>query len=166
MKVKYLLMTLLIAMVAGAGTAQASTTLSLGSLSIGMNEDAQRPLSPGMGNFNDHWTLLVGGQNDLYIEFNDAELYSSTIGNILNITGMNVNGGVDLIFSNVGDRWFYHGNLPDGPYTITVSGLADGLAGGIYTASLRAAPVPIPPAALLFGSALAGLAAFRRRKKI
>ncbi len=162
MKLRYLLAASLLAL-ASAG-AQAATTLSFGTSTIGLGQSTTSGQFYAPSGFNHNWILNVSGENNFYLEFNDAEVSTTTVGNILNITGMNVNGGSALTFSNSGDRWFFQGNVADGAYSIMVSGTTAGLAGGLYTASLSAAPVPIPPAALLFGSALIGLAGLRRKK--
>ncbi len=161
MKLRYLLAASLLAL-ASAG-AQAATTLSFGSKTIGLGQSTTSDTFYAPGGFNHIWTLNVAGENNFYLEFNDAEVTTQTIGTVLNIDNISASGA-PLTFSNVGDRWFFQGNVADGRYYITVSGNTTGLAGGLYTASLSAAPVPIPPAALLFGSALIGLAGLRRKK--
>ncbi|MEE9397541.1 MAG: hypothetical protein V3V31_11080 [Methylococcales bacterium] len=53
--------------------------------------------------------------------------------------------------------------LGAGNYIVEVSGDATGLAGGNYAVSV--APVPLPPAILLMGSAVVGLTAVGRRNR-
>ncbi|HEB70096.1 MAG TPA: hypothetical protein ENI88_10840 [Desulfobulbus sp.] len=125
------------------------------------------------GAFTDSWSLNVNettGWANISIGFSDIQ------GNLaafsLNIDDMDVSG--DLLFDGSNDSWIYTGVLAnDSSYAITVAGTANGstLPGyptGAYStafiATPTAAPVPIPPAAVLFGSALVGLAALRRKK--
>jgi len=53
--------------------------------------------------------------------------------------------------------------LGSGSYIVEISGDAIGLAGGTYSASVAA--VPLPPAILLMGSAVVGLTAVGRRNR-
>lgn len=55
-------------------------------------------------------------------------------------------------------------NAGPGKYLFTVSGIAAGSAGGAYLITSTVAPVPVPAAALLFSSGLAGLLFKRRRQ--
>ena len=53
-----------------------------------------------------------------------------------------------------------------GSNTLEVKGITSGAFGGNYKADLALSEVPIPGAALLFGSALAGLGYVRRRRQV
>jgi hypothetical protein len=53
--------------------------------------------------------------------------------------------------------------LSAGTYVLEVRGNVVGLAGGSYSGVLNIAPVPVPATLWLFGSALAGLVAVRRK---
>lgn len=55
-------------------------------------------------------------------------------------------------------------SLGAGSYILEVRGNVTGLAGGSYSGVLNVAPVPIPAAAWLLGSGLAGLFALGRRR--
>jgi len=54
--------------------------------------------------------------------------------------------------------------LAAGNYVLEVRGLVSGVAGGSYTGQLNVAPVPVPGAVWLMGSALALVTATRRRR--
>lgn len=54
-------------------------------------------------------------------------------------------------------------NLAPGSYSLGVSGTT--IAGGAYSGTVSISPVPIPAAALLFGSGLLGLGVVGRRRK-
>jgi len=56
-------------------------------------------------------------------------------------------------------------DLPAGQYILEISGQVKGLAGGSYSGVLNAAPIPVPAAAILFGSGLLGLLGIARRTR-
>ncbi len=125
--------------------------------------------------FSDTWTLEVNeapGAANVRVHFSDIPLTFS--GMNFDIQNMSASGSPNppLEITGSNDSWGFSGALTNAVYNITVSGTAMGVGdtgvgitgGGWYNASLNAAPVPIPPAALLFGSALVGLAALRRKK--
>ncbi len=157
MKIHHIVAASLLAL-ASAG-AQAATTLSFGIHNLGVGDDPEvvGVLAPGA--FSHSWTLDVAGENDLIITFEDSD---TPISGNLNISNMVVTGPSAITFTEVDENWSFNGYAADGTYTIEVSGVSDGRIGALYTAEI--APVPIPPAALLFGSALIGLAGLRRRK--
>lgn len=55
--------------------------------------------------------------------------------------------------------------LGAGTYVLEIRGNITGAVGGSYSGTLNVEPVPVPAAALLFGSALSGLVAARRRRR-
>ena len=154
--------------------AQAATTLNFDSTVSGLPPSFTLPATGtivddgavsvtmgGTGNFDHLWKLDVdAANNNLYISFNNDK---DPDNGVMDITGLTVAGAPEPSFTQVNDDlWVYKGSLAAGVYDINVSGTATGLLGGGYTAVM--APVPLPPAALLFGSALIGLAAMRRKK--
>ncbi len=145
---------------ASAG-AQAATTLSFGVHNMGVGDVPEFVGVINPGDFTHTWTLDVNGENDLIITFEDSD---TPISGYLNITDMSVTGpgGSGIVFSEVDENWSFSGHAVDGQYSILVSGVSDGVIGAGYAAEI--APVPLPPAALLFGSALIGLASLRRKK--
>ncbi len=165
MKLRYLLAASLLAL-ASAG-AQAASTLSGPGTPGTLNSGDAASVSHAAGAFSDNWTLTVNeatGAANVSISF--ADFPTTFLGLTFNITGMGVSG--NPTFTGGGDSWMFSGTLANATYSINVSGTASGTGGGLYSAAFNAtpaaAPVPIPPAALLFGSALIGLAGLRRKK--
>ena len=71
--------------------------------------------------------------------------------------------GNSLFPSNIGINDWYKTVLTAGLHTLTFLGTS--LEGGSYTTEVSSiSAVPLPPAALLFGTALFGIGALRRRK--
>ncbi len=163
MKLRYLLAASLLAL-ASAGAQAASTLAGPGAT---LNSGGTASVAHAPGTFTDNWTLTVNeatGAADVNISFADVAV--TFLGLNFNIDGLSVSG--PPTFSGSGDSYVFAGTLPNNTYSITVAGTAAGSGGGIYNAAFNAtpaaAPVPIPPAALLFGSALIGLAGLRRKK--
>ncbi len=166
MKAKHILAISLLAF-ASAG-AEAATTLT-GSGAALSDTESSITIHPN-GTFSDSWSLVVDetiGAADVNISVSDV--HGSLLGYTVNIDNLAVTGSPT--FAGGGDSLFYTGTLENGTYNFTIGGDATGdntvngySFGGAYEVSLNAAPVPLPPAALLFGSALVGLAALRRRK--
>ncbi|HEB70097.1 MAG TPA: hypothetical protein ENI88_10845 [Desulfobulbus sp.] len=174
MKLKTLVAASVLAL-ASAG-AQAATTLTFGGTSDnGFNlgdtisaGGAQLILHNGSSgtSFSDDWSLLIdGGSTGAVGSFSDVELdfkpFFST-----NITNMSITtSSAGLAINGSGDAWSIQAFSP-GTYSFNVAGTISGGTGGSYNVGLTetVAPVPIPPAALLFGSALIGLAGLKRKK--
>jgi len=57
-------------------------------------------------------------------------------------------------------------NLAAGTYVLEVRGNVTGASGGSYSGTLNVAPVPIPGAIWMFGTAISGLLAARRRSAV
>ncbi len=118
--------------------------------------------------FNDPWTLVIsGGSTGAIGSFLDVQLNMAPLVNT-NIVNMAItSSSPGLTINGAGDVWSVQASSP-GTYTFNVTGeLTIGVTGGSYNVGLTetVAPVPIPPAALLFGSALIGLAGLRRKKE-
>ena len=160
MKLRYLLAVSLLAL-ASAG-AQAATTLTLGS-------NTYSPGSPinitHTNDFTDDWTLNVDAGKGA-----NGAIFEMQVGSTVDISSLNVTSmSPNLTISGGGNTWFFQAPIGTGSatYQFSVAGdIANGATSGIYVIgfSETAAPVPIPPAALLFGSALIGLAGLRRKK--
>lgn len=162
MKLHHVMVASLLALAAVG--AQAATTLSLNAslpiLSLGEGTTT-RVSSPG--DFSQLWWLDVDGENYFRISFEDVDTEESNLLNITDISVVDDFSTVSFSSSADGDYWVSDGAfVDDGLYPIMVSGTVTGTLGGMY--ATRIAPVPLPPAALLFGSALVGLAGLRRKK--
>lgn len=107
---------------------------------FGINSDAPQPGSTasfGIANLQFNWN---GGT---WMDLTDA-------------TGSDIPGT-----TNVGvDNW-YQGFLAQGQNILSVRGTPN-VPGGSY--NIKVSAIPLPPAALLFGTALFGIGALRRRK--
>jgi len=161
MKLKYLVTASALAL-ASAG-AQAATTLSYGGEVLTLLSSPETiGTIPSGETFSHDWTLNVAGENQFFITFEDIDTEGTSW---LDITALDANGHSAINFNSSpdSDTWISDGAfVANGVYTITVSGQSTGDIGGLYGADI--APVPVPPAALLFGSALLGLAALKRKK--
>lgn len=90
--------------------------------------------------------------------------YVNNIDNPLGTTGLTLIGAVaNNGFSNSVSSTFT--GLAAGQYSLFIGG-DDSLSAGRYTVSMTASPVPVPGAIWLFGSVIAGLVGFNRRKQI
>jgi hypothetical protein len=123
--------------------------------------------APPPGSFVDFYDFTISSNNDVGSNAIELELYLGAdptydiSGLQANLWGSPDNGSTwpsDPISSAIG----YQGILADGLYRIVVEGNAIGSAGGLYTLAVTA--VPVPPAVLLFGAGLVGLAAVARRR--
>ncbi len=170
MKLQYLIAASLLSL--STMSAQAGSTLS-GPDGAVIHSGDTATIFHQPGDFADSWSLNMDETTDWA---NVAIAFSDIQGNIanfsFNIDDMDVTG--DLVFDGSNDSWIYSGVLANySSYTVSVMGTANGttLPGyptGGYAAAFvstpAAAPVPLPPAAVLFGSALVGLVGLRRKK--
>ncbi len=169
MKLKYLAAVSLLAL-ASAGAHAATLSYDLGSSTnagtlteISGSNDYDASMLHNGTSFIDYWTLAIteNPAANTSISFTDF-----TVAGLFDIT---FTSGSGLTFTSTNDNsYVFEGPLSTGTYNIILSGNTSGLLGGLYSIELNAtptaAPVPIPPAALLFGSALIGLAGLRRKK--
>ncbi len=98
---------------------------------------------------------------------NSFNLIFSSIALFSNPDGVLFNGDDSLLTSIVSsgtELSLTNGPTAAGNYYLTVAGVATGSAGGIYAGAIDVAPVPVPPAVWMLGSAIVGLATVGRRK--
>jgi hypothetical protein len=95
------------------------------------------------------------------------DLIFSSIALFSNADGILFNGDDALLTSTVASSTelsLSNGPTAAGNYYLTIAGVATGSAGGIYAGAIDVAPVPVPPAVWMLGSAIVGLATVGRRK--
>ncbi|MEM8935595.1 MAG: VPLPA-CTERM sorting domain-containing protein [Pseudomonadota bacterium] len=113
---------------------------------------------------NDQWTFTLDARTmtTISIDSNDSDPY-------FGIEGFTVTA--DFIadssfeFDPVNNAWTYQGRPPPVSITLSITGQVSGEVAGQYQV-LVGVLVPIPGAFLLFGSAILGLAALRRRQLV
>jgi len=163
------LMMVLVASVLAFGVAQrpaSATSYDLGTVSPGTTTGINGFVGPGAASFNDTLnfslagvqTTLVGSFTDLLgITSFNLDLFSES-DPTTSIQHFSDPSGVAVAFSYL--------NLAAGNYFFHLTGgVAAGANGGLYQYKFEVSEVPIPPALLLFATALGGmgLLGFRRR---
>jgi hypothetical protein len=110
--------------------------------------------------------FTVGRSGDL-----DVGVASLQLGGILSISDLTAtldfNGNpIGSSTSNTGSTSFDVPGAPTGSYALVISGHVDGFLGGVYEAGVASvASVPIPNAAWLLLSGVAGVATMSRRRR-
>jgi len=119
-------------------------------------------------NFNDNWFFGLGqpGVGGLVTNV-DVTVGSTTI---LDISPFTVNlyaesGGVPFGPVLATGTSFNVPSLPSGLYDLVITGTATGVLGGQYVGTVAASAVPLPAAAWLLLSGLAGVGAMARRRR-
>jgi hypothetical protein len=114
-------------------------------------------------------TISVGTM--LSIDNLQARLYSTSSNPSLPVLGSPTGGVIDAWSTtyssgggNVTVSVLNATTLSAGTYVLELRGSVSGTAGGSYSGVLNIAPVPVPAAAWLMGSALLGLVGARRRR--
>jgi len=140
------------------GSSAWAASISLGNVSAGdLVGDGEVKLP---GSFVDEWTFTL--TDYLSVSFSVDANDSPPAFNISNFL---VKSDAFLFdYESADNRYSFTGDLPSGTYTFNVEGVSSGSIGGSYIGTVGATEVPIPAAAWLFGSALLGLGAVRRRK--
>jgi hypothetical protein len=123
---------------------------------------------PNGTTFNDNWFFQLGqpGAGGL---ITNVDITVGTT-SILNISPFTVNlyaesGGVPFGASLASGTSFNLPSLASGMYDLVITGTATGILGGQYIGTVAASAVPLPAAAWLLLSGLAGVAAMARRRR-
>jgi len=118
--------------------------------------------------FNDNWFFQLGqpGAGGLVTNV-DVTVGATTI---LNISPFTVNlyaesGGTPVGPSLASGTSFNLPSLASGMYDLVITGTATGVLGGQYVGTVAASAVPLPAAAWLLLSGLAGVGAMARRRR-
>jgi len=129
--------------------------------------------------FNDAFTFTVGANEKGSVSISNFPLLTTFPGfpgvfnvyNINNLTAATVSGAPLFNFIKEPNGTWQSTSVLAGAYSFDVTGKTSGLNGGIYSVIFSAipvtaaAPVPVPAAVWLFGSALLGLTGLNRRKQ-
>jgi hypothetical protein len=145
-----------------------STPPTMPTLSPGDTANFSNSVSPG-ATFTDNWFFGLGGTGAGGSATNIAVSVGPTY--LLNISPFTVSlysqsGGVIIPPAIVTGTSFNLPSLPSGLYDLVITGTATGTAGGQYAGAVAASAVPLPAAAWLLLSGIAGVGAMARRRKI
>ena len=155
----------------------AAATKNFGALSPGQVKTLGPPPNPGSGTNQLLDTFLFQvesparlGANGITLNFGGFNLTNLTAvviqGTDINCTVCNVLATATTGSTPLGKTFdlVLAGLVPGTQYFLRTLGSYNGSGIGAYTGLLAVAPIPIPPALLLFGTAIAGAAAFARRR--
>lgn len=110
----------------------------------------------------------IGLSNILGIENLQVRLYSAALNSPLPVlgtpNGIVLEGWTTLIAPGSSISIISPSSLSAGTYVLEVRGTATGTAGGSYSGVLNVTPVPVPGTLWLFGTAIGGMLALRRRR--
>ena len=115
--------------------------------------------------FNDNWYFTLG-QTGAGGHVTNLDVTIGTT-SILNISPFLVtlhDGGPTGAVEATGTT-FNLASLPSGLYDLVITGIATGLSGGVYSGTVAASAVPLPAAAWLLLSGLAGVGAMARWRR-
>ncbi len=121
------------------------------------------------GWFRDEWTFSLSELSNVALRVDnvlelaepDTWVDGELVVNLLNINDLHTHFSFQL---GAESEWVY-ATLDVGNYFFVVEGGTDGSLGGMYAGTVSVAAVPLPAAALLFGSALLGLFGVRARSR-
>ena len=172
MNTKMLKLVLASAAIAIASAAHASNTpMTLNSYpgpDLTPGDTASFLNSPGIGSISDNWTFGLTTSNGVgaqAIDFNFLGIFN-IIGFAATLYQSNGAGGYTgpAIATGGSGVTFVVPSLAAGEYDLVITGTANGTAGGFYQGVVSA--VPLPAAAWLLLSGLAGVGIMARRRKI
>lgn len=127
---------------------------------------------PTAGSFSDTYNFSISSASLLSSSANNLPL-SLSFFNVLDVAGLTVNvwdnhhpNGWTNFGNFAGNNSTYTFNLPSaGDYHLDITGTATGLAGGVYSVSISAAPVPEPETYAMLLAGLGLMGAITRRRK-
>ncbi len=116
-----------------------------------------------------HWySFEVGSDLNIsaFLELGGTDVQSMTI-SFFDSLDDTVNHTLELLAGYTGTQHDYPliGEFEEGTWWMKIEGVSTGTENDSYTVKLESVPVPLPPAILLFVSALAGFGVMGRKKK-
>jgi hypothetical protein len=147
----------------GAACAANASTFTLPGSPLSPGDSGTFSALPGPGSFADNWDFTLTGPAGL-----GAAVISVESPTTRDITGLNLAlyagstpVGVPLATGSSINLL----SISGGPYDLYVTGDATGTKGGYYVGGVTTSPVPLPAAAWLLLSGLAGVGAMARRRR-
>lgn len=147
-----------------ACAATVDITSAVGNLdAVGPSGYTSSSFAYGSGqSFSDTFLFTLGSSAHVYLDV--ATVTSALKG--LQFSGVQLTQGASVLPPVSGGLpSFDFGNLQAGQYTLTLSGLASGVAGGSYHIDLMAQPVPEPETVALMLAGLGVMGAVARRRR-
>ncbi|MEM9056240.1 MAG: hypothetical protein AAGD86_02110 [Pseudomonadota bacterium] len=146
----------------GIASTAGAATVDLGSIASG--DFVGGSLLSGSGNtIADQWTFTLDEDalTAISLDSNDAEPFFE----ITDFVASSSSSAIVFTYDASDNAYAFDGLLSAGTYTIDVSGFVSGDIAGQYDVLVGAsvAPIPVPAAVWLFGSALLGLMTTRRQ---
>lgn len=115
-------------------------------------------------------TSTIGFSNILNIDNLQVRIYNAATNSPLPVLGTPngtvLEGWTTLVAPGSSISIVAPNNLNAGTYVLEVRGTVTGSAGGSYSGVLNVAPVPLPAALWLFGSAVGGMLTLRRNRSV
>jgi len=139
-------------------------------LKITVSADAGSSLQPYMaffGGWDQSWTGADGSTATLGSAFSGPSTPGASRSNAFTAADGALGSNLVFLYQDINAAGlssvsYYFQSPASGHFTLAIGG-ANGTS-GLYSATVETAPVPVPAAVWLFGSALAGLVGFGRRK--
>lgn len=150
-----------------AASSSYADVIDLGELHAGLNTYVD---TVAVGTFSTNYTFSLADLSSANFSLTNAAHSNNglSVFNISNLTYQLYDASNNWLAGAVAGGEFSFANLAAGNYSLTVSGVANGLAGGVYTGAITVAAVPEPSsvAMLMIGFAALGAVARRRKTKL